>query len=124
MSRFHFVYLLASTTSRRTYVGYTVNLARRLRQHNGEIKGGAKYTHRGRPWRMICYVAGFPDNVTALQYEWRVHHPPKYLRPTRRKGGYDVDGRVKCMRGILELDQFTKRCVPRKELDLDIIWVE
>jgi len=124
MSNSHFVYLLASTTSRRTYVGYTVNLARRLRQHNGEIKGGAKYTRLGRPWKMICYVSGFPDNITALQYEWRVHHPPKHLRPIRRKGGYGVEGRVKCMRSILELDKFTKRCIPRRELDLDIIWVE
>lgn len=124
MSKSYFVYLLTSLTTRRTYVGYTVNLARRLRQHNGEIKGGAKYTRYGRPWKMVCYVAGFPDNITALQYEWRVHHPPKCLRPKRRKGCYGVDGRVKCMIGVLDLESFTKKCVPRKELDLNIVWIE
>ena len=35
----YYVYLLKSTVSNRTYVGYTVNIKRRLRQHNGEIKG-------------------------------------------------------------------------------------
>ena len=35
----YFVYLLEST-NHATYVGATVNLDHRLRQHNGEIKGG------------------------------------------------------------------------------------
>ena len=38
------VYLLKHETKNRTYVGYTNNLKRRLRQHNGEIKGGARST--------------------------------------------------------------------------------
>jgi predicted GIY-YIG superfamily endonuclease len=32
------------------YVGSTTDYRRRLRQHNGELKGGGKYTSRHRPW--------------------------------------------------------------------------
>tara|TARA_B100001121_G_C18646439_1_gene601890 strand:+ start:1003 stop:1353 length:351 start_codon:yes stop_codon:yes gene_type:complete len=43
----YIVYLLINTsnTNNYTYLGITNNSIRRLRQHNGEIKGGAKYTH-------------------------------------------------------------------------------
>jgi len=37
------------------YVGITLSLARRLKQHNGELAGGARYTRSRRPvalaWR-------------------------------------------------------------------------
>jgi len=35
------------------YCGITTNLDRRLKQHNGEIKGGAKYTRSRRPCEYI-----------------------------------------------------------------------
>mgnify|MGYP001394423756 CR=1 FL=1 len=35
------------------YCGITTNLTRRLKQHNGEIKGGAKYTRGRRPCQII-----------------------------------------------------------------------
>jgi len=43
----YIVYLLVNTNSNNnhTYLGITNNSRRRLRQHNGIIKGGAKYTH-------------------------------------------------------------------------------
>lgn len=63
-------YMLASTDGRKTYVGATVNPDRRLRQHNGEITGGARATH-GRQWRRIFLVDGFDDEKAALQFEWR-----------------------------------------------------
>ena len=42
----YIVYLLVNTSNNNnyTYLGITNNSIRRLRQHNGEIKGGAKYT--------------------------------------------------------------------------------
>ena len=72
------VYAIAA--GRKSYVGATVDVRRRLRQHNGEIKGGAKYTRLGRPgkggggWRLVFTVCGFPGQRAALQFEWAVKH--------------------------------------------------
>jgi putative endonuclease len=46
-----FVYVLQSRRGR-TYVGITTDLGRRLRQHNGELAGGARATRGHRPWRV------------------------------------------------------------------------
>ena len=69
-----YVYLLLSSDNS-TYVGATVDLERRLRQHNKEIKGGAcatsKKVVKGETWIRACHVSGFPDWTAALQFEWR-----------------------------------------------------
>jgi predicted GIY-YIG superfamily endonuclease len=120
--KLHHVYLLESqANTRRTYVGYTVDPKKRLRKHNGEIKGGAKYTRHGRPWKMICYIVGFPDNTTALQFEWRTHHPIKSLG--KRKPG--IVGRLQSMKHILSLPKYTKLCKPTSSFKpLIIVWLD
>jgi predicted GIY-YIG superfamily endonuclease len=70
-----FVYILLSSDNS-TYVGATVDLDRRLRQHNKEIKGGAFATgakvSNGQIWVRVAHVANFPDWQAALQFEWRL----------------------------------------------------
>ena len=72
-----FVYLLVSTDGA-TYVGATVDLNRRLRQHNKELTGGAHATGakvaKGETWTRAVHVSGFPDWQAALQFEWRWKH--------------------------------------------------
>lgn len=118
-TQIHCVYLLRSLNPkypRRTYVGYTVNPSRRIRQHNGEITGGAKRTIKARPWQMICYIEGFPDHRTGLQYEWINNHPK-----TKR---WNVKGRLKTMAETLLKERFTKTAPFSRDLNLTINWLE
>ena len=59
-------YLLRSKNTRargRTYIGFTVDPSRRIRQHNGEIVSGARSTRSGRPWDMVMVISGFRTKV-------------------------------------------------------------
>ena len=49
-----YVYVLRAVSAGRalTYVGWTLDLDRRLSEHNGKAKGGAKST-RARQWSLI-----------------------------------------------------------------------
>jgi predicted GIY-YIG superfamily endonuclease len=70
----HYCYILYSTTSNRTYVGYTVDPRRRLRQHNGLISGGAKST-RNNQWDILTVIGSSNFSKTsALSFEWHVKH--------------------------------------------------
>lgn len=66
-----FCYLLFSENTQRTYVGATVNITRRLRQHNGELRGGAKRTSSGRPWKIVALVE-VGEKIPALKLEWKL----------------------------------------------------
>jgi predicted GIY-YIG superfamily endonuclease len=100
-------YLLESTISNRTYIGATNNFKKRIRQHNGEIKGGAKYTSSNRPWKPICLVHGFKDNSHALCFEWRVK---RKIVNNKFKTVYLKNNRIKNFFDVLQLDRFTKKC--------------
>ena len=72
------VYILRSTMRHASlYIGSTPDPPRRLKQHNGEIKGGAARTSRAtlRPWEMVALVSGFPGSVAALKFEWALTNP-------------------------------------------------
>jgi len=67
------VYLLQSTRLRRSYIGIAINVDRRLRQHNGDLAGGARSTRSGRPWTVARRLGPFPDRSTAsrVEYAWK-----------------------------------------------------
>lgn len=97
MTKNYICYILISEVSNKTYVGITNNLERRIRQHNGECCGGAKYTTQGRPWRIYGYVEGFgEDKSLVLKFEWRW----KYL--SRRENGKTMERRMKALEKLIE----------------------
>ncbi len=66
------VYVLVSTDGRRTYVGITSDLNRRLAQHNGELPGGAKSTRAGRPWTVGATFGPYAERGEAQTTEYRI----------------------------------------------------
>jgi len=93
-----------------TYNGSTNNPKRRLRQHNEEISGGARYTHgRGGGWQIYALLTGFINHKNALSCEWRIKHtngkPGK--RPSSHLG---MAGRIVGLNDVLQLDKWTKQC--------------
>jgi|TARA_B110000971_G_C19700486_1_gene359613 predicted GIY-YIG superfamily endonuclease len=66
----YLVYILKSDNL--SYVGMTNDFFRRFRQHNQEIKGGAKYTKKRTSWYPICIIDGFETMKEAMQCEWRL----------------------------------------------------
>lgn len=70
MNKPWYIYLLYNSETKRTYVGATTDPKRRLRQHRGEIKGGARATKAAQSsWQMMCYLAGFKDRTEAYRWE-------------------------------------------------------
>ena len=112
-----FVYLLYSSASsgQQTYVGATVDLDHRLRQHNKEIKGGAKATsiqvEKGNTWERVCHVTGFPTWQAALQFEWRFKQLSRKL-PARMD---PLERRISALRTLIGLEISTSKAVPYSE---------
>jgi len=67
-----YVYVLATELegNRKTYVGWTSDLDRRLKQHN--TGRGAKST-RGRLW-FVLYVEKYSTRSEAMKREWALKH--------------------------------------------------
>ena len=124
-----FVYFLVTTRTRSVYVGATIDLAHRFRQHCCELAGGAKITHRavdrGETWEINRYVAGFPTWNTALKFEWRWKHlanrglykkvrvkkgeiaPPAHVIPKNK-----VDRYILALRVLLSQDSISAATIP------------
>ena len=66
-----------------TYIGATIDVDRRLRQHRCELSGGAKATRAkvaaGETWRRHCYVGPF-NKHDALSFEWHWKNASKKQR--------------------------------------------
>ena len=86
-----------------------MDLERRLRQHNQEIKGGAHATSikvsQGETWIRAAHVEGFPDWQAALQFEWR------WKQLTRKITAFKnpLERRIIALSQLLALDKPTSK---------------
>ena len=107
-----FVYLLMSSNGA-TYIGATIDLNRRLDQHNKFLKGGAKATsirvENGEMWVRMCHVKNFPDWQSALQFEWRWK---QLSRKIYKKGQNPLKRRVEALKMLLSLERSTTKAKP------------
>jgi structure-specific endonuclease subunit SLX1 len=123
----YYVYILESSDCKATYVGATVDLNHRLRQHNKELAGGAHATSvkvaQGCTWNRICFIQGFPDWPAALQFEWRLKQISRMLFKTN-KADAPIQRRIQALHQLLSLDKPTTKAIPYSNWPSppEIIW--
>ena len=99
-----------------TYAGVSPDPVKRLRKHNGEISGGAKYTlGKGPGWTHVCLVHGFQTKIQALQFEWAVKHVPP-----RDSGG--LTNRLKKLYTVLNKIHWTSKSPDATAIPLQVEW--
>jgi predicted GIY-YIG superfamily endonuclease len=98
----YIIYLLYNTCNNNTYIGITNNKDRRIRQHNGDLVGGAKYTtcKKGEGewlyygWIRTINEDGIQKNI-ALSIEKKIK-----IRSKKCKGS-PIERRLKAIENLL-----------------------
>ena len=100
-----YCYLLHCVKKDKTYVGATIDPDRRLKQHNGLLSGGAKAT-KGHEWERRCLVGTFPDETSALQFEW------KWKNLSKKQKGSPLQRRFAALDFLMKSEKSTKNSIP------------
>ena len=99
-----------------TYAGVSPDPVKRLKKHNGEISGGAKYTlSKGSGWEHVCIIGGFQTKIQSMQFEWAVKHVPP-----RDSGG--LINRIKKLYVVLNKKNWTSKSPNADTIPLEINW--
>jgi structure-specific endonuclease subunit SLX1 len=123
-----YVYFIKSTNGS-TYIGATVNLDKRIRQHNKEIKGGATATSikvlQGEIWSYHCYIENFPSYNEALKFEWRWKQISRQLQK-KNPSQKPIEKRLEALNILLALDKSTSKAIPYSEwiLKPNVVYIQ
>lgn len=99
-SKINYCYILKNNN--RTYIGYTIDPKRRINQHNGILKGGAKATSILQDWEFLAILTSNDEKFTknlALSIEWNLKNP--LGKKIRDKSYNGVDGKIKTLNTVL-----------------------
>jgi predicted GIY-YIG superfamily endonuclease len=86
------VYLLLNTSNNKTYVGITNNIDKRIKQHNGILKGGAKFTRAFKgdgEWILLTSINNL-NKIRASKMEYQIKNSKTII-----KNGNSVERRLK-----------------------------
>ena len=128
LNRFIGCYLLTSlhpSCKNHCYIGFTYDPIRRIRQHNGEIRGGqTKRTSVKRPWEMVLVIHGFPTSTLALQFEWAWQNTQKTtrLKHLQTAGSLQNIGNVWLLKAKIRFAYELLQVAPWSRLPLVINW--
>lgn len=91
---YYYVYILQCADNT-YYTGITTDIERRLKEHNGKVKGGAKYTRVRTPVKFV-YSEQHPNRSSATKREYEI----KQLSREEKRIMIDMDHIAFVMRRV------------------------
>jgi putative endonuclease len=71
MKHIHWLVYILICSDETLYTGVTNDIERRIKQHNGEVAGGAKYTHTRQPCTVV-YTEKHQNRSDAQKREYEI----------------------------------------------------
>lgn len=119
-----FCYVLRNTNEKYknlTYIGSSNDPFERLKKHNGELAGGAKYTKGKGEWEIYMLFSGFDSYSDVLSFEWRLKHPKGCKNSGSKFCG--IKGKIESLNYIITLDTWGKKNNLIKTLNIKLFIV-